>query len=973
MKRVFLAFLLVTASTVVAQQSADELFQQAERRFSSQDYELALDRYSALVRDYPVSQYAPDAQYRIAVSLYRLGRYREALSRLERVEERFRSTRYLWLVPFWKGIVYYQLDDSNEAVFELSKFLDSSGDEGYRSQALLYRALAHLELAEESLAITSLETLVAEVPDPSDQSYALALLLGLYNQADSPQQTIALYERVTLPSIDAEWRDRVALYAAEAYDATGKREEAALLFRELEGAEPEVASIAYRRLFAYAQAGEIDEEPQDVLRRAEQALAGRTDVLESFWLNVGAESYAQERFDLAELYFRRVWEFRQSRQVSGVVPLYLARLLERRDRGAEAEQVLSEYLSLYGEGGSYRDQVMLNLGALRLRRGNPSAAIEPLQGFVDQFPDSSLYPEAAYQLAYAQRAAGRPQRALATVEAEFVSGRAGAANTRLLRLRSRLESELERPESAIQSLFEYLPLAPTDAAARLEYLRLLYEQERYDRVVEVGRQMLQVTGEAPQLGAEVRFQVHYLVGLAYINQERYRLAVEQLTPVVNASVESDSAVGGLIAYAGYYNAWSSFRLGEYSASLSGFGTLVSTYPRHPLAARAAYLGGWSAFRDGQFERSAELLNKVQTYEVGEELAVETAFLLGRVYAAQRNNQAASVQFRSVALEYPQSAYADDAWFEYAESLVRERRPDDAVAALERLYEIYPSSSLAEDAHYRRAELLYGEEQFRAAQQAFFSYRSTYPDGRYTDGALYWGGQARAQLDEGAGALLLWDRLISEFRDSPYRADAMNQAARVYTERGEYREALNLLSEMKAAYPEAARAAEASRCTDELVLLISGLSAREAELLVTIEQNDRSATSAGRAAIIELGRIVIYEATSAEVEPTAVVPMLNEVAELAEQQPTSAAQARFLLAEYYASLENFDRAGNAFLEVPAIDPANGDLAAYALLRAAQSFSAIGRGEQVQALVERLEESFPRSEWITEARRLLPEEE
>lgn len=971
MKKLLLVVFVFAAAVGVAQETDTELFQQAERRFESQDFELALDRYAALVREHPVSQYVPDAQYRIAVSLYRLGRYEEALAGLQRVARRFQSTRFIALVPFWTGVSHYQLGQYDAAVQSLSAFVQGRSENGFRSQALLYLGLAHVSLDEQTAAVAALEQLLREATSEDDTSYALALLLGLYVDQERYADAIDRYTETDPGTIDQQWMDRIVFYVAESYAGTGESTVAAQFYRRLEGADPEIASVAFQRLFAYAQSGVIEDAPQDVLNRAERALSGRTDILQQFWLSVGVESYQQGRTDLAELYFRRIWDFRQSTDVSAIVPLYLARLLEQRDQPEDAVAVLAEFVARSDAETEHYERVLLSLGNLQLRLGNATDAAQTLQRFVNSFRDSEYAEEAVYQLAFALRSAGRQSEALDIIERQYAAGRIAAGNTRILRLKARMESELGRSEASLQTLYEYLPLAPQDVAARLDYLKLLFALDRFDRVVDAGRQML---GEFPTLqddNPSAYLQVRYVVGLSYVSLQRYELAIREFS-AMDATVQSP-VVEQIAPYALYYASWSQYRLGAYEQALAGFGRLVESFGDHQLAAQSAYLGGWSAFRTNQFENAGQLLQSAIAYDAGEARTVEASFLLGRVYAAQNRDEAAAVQFRTVYLDHAGSEYADDAWFEYAEAMVRLGRVGDAVSALAELVETYPASNLTEDAMYRKAELLFGEDRFREAQEGFFAYRTAFPEGRFVDGALYWGGRARAELDEGAGALLLWERIIEEFRTSPFRADAMNQAAAMYKTRGEYREALNLLSAMTAAYPEAASAADARRRSDELVLLITGLSDREAQLMVTIEDSGRASTSEGRRAIIELGRIAIYEPTSAEVDPSTVVPMLNDVAELADEQPAQAAQALFLLAEYYSALENYLQAGNTFLDVAATDPSNGDLAAYALLRAAQAYSAIGMTEEVRVLVDRLEESFPRSEWITEARRLLPEEQ
>jgi len=155
MKKTLVALIVFLVTALAAAQQTDrELFNEAERRFQSQDYELAIDRYDTLIREFPVSQYIPDAQFRTAVGLYRLDRLDEALGLLDLVERRYRSTRYLGYVPFWRGVILYEQGSYDEALPSLTTFVgatDSGGSESgvqldpeLENQALLHKALAEL-------------------------------------------------------------------------------------------------------------------------------------------------------------------------------------------------------------------------------------------------------------------------------------------------------------------------------------------------------------------------------------------------------------------------------------------------------------------------------------------------------------------------------------------------------------------------------------------------------------------------------------------------------------------------------------------------------------------------------------------------------------------------------------------------------------------------------------------------------------
>ncbi|MFW6288397.1 MAG: tetratricopeptide repeat protein [Spirochaetota bacterium] len=969
MKRILVSVVLVCLSALAVAQDGDQnLFREAERRFESGDYELALDRYQTLVQNHPLSQYIPDAQYRIGVSLYRTGRLEDALEQLSRVERRYRSTRFVEYVPFWKGVISYDLDRFAEAIRYQREF-QAGGvpDAGLLAQSSYYEALSELARGDETAARTALETMIELVERPEDEGYALTLLLSLYAEADMSEALLELASRIDPSRLDARWRDHLILYEGEGYFIDGQVDEAVERYRRVEEAPAELATVAFQRLFQLAQDDQIADDPADVLRRAERALAGQTDVLKEFWLRVGIDSYNQGRFDLAELYFRRIWDFRASEFIPASVPLYLSRLLDQRGDEQGAEEALLAYLDLYGDESEERLRVLIALGNLQLRLGKNSEAVATLSTAFNEYDQGAYFPEAAYQYAFALRRAGREEEALRAIDSAFTAGRTGGIQADLLRLRSRVLRDLGREAEALQALFEYVPLRPADAQAALEYANLLFAQERYARVAEEVPEIVAELRTRETLTPEIESQLLYVHGLALLNGREYAQAALSFERVLDV-LPSTGGASELLPFALYYRGWSAYRDGEYADARRSFSLLLRDHASHGQAAQAAYLSGWSSFRLGDYREAAEALARVGSYEVSEQLSIEASFLLGRVLAAEGSHQQAAAAFRGIYLDHPRSDYADDAWFEYAEVQVALGNVDAAVSGFSELLVNYPTSPLSESAAFRRAEVLYERGRFDDAQEQFFAYRTSFPNGERMDAALYWGGVASRELGETAGALLLWDRLITEYRGSPFRAEAMRSAATAHSERGEYRRALNLFTELQAAYPEIARAAGAGRRIDELVLLISGLSEREAELIVTIENSDEAETRAGRQAIIELARMAVYEDTATSTDPATVIPLLTAVSEQRSADPAAAAQALFLRGEYRYRQDELQRAADLYLQAAAVGAADRDLAAHSIHRAAVMYSTLGRTDEFNALLDRLEEDFAGSEWLEETRAL-----
>jgi TolA-binding protein len=272
----------------------------------------------------------------------------------------------------------------------------------------------------------------------------------------------------------------------------------------------------------------------------------------------------------------------------------------------------------------------------------------------------------------------------------------------------------------------------------------------------------------------------------------------------------------------------------------------------------------------------------------------------------------------------------------------------------------------EDALYRRGEMYFQAKLYEKARNAFYEYRLKFPEGVLIDAALYWGGLCSFHLSEKFGAVLLWEKIIKEYKDSAYRPNAIKKTAEVYTESGDYSKALSLYSELISEYPREASAVDAEASLEELRYLILGLSDREAELTVIIERNKGAKTREGREALLSLAKLYLYEQEAGKQD--LAYTLLNQVVEKMED-PDTASRAQFLIAEYYSLKENYIKAGNEFLKAALINPENKDLMAFSIFKAAEMMKLAGKPQEVRDLVERLQKNFPQSQWAEEGKRLL----
>jgi len=969
MKAALLSLALVLTTLAVYGQTQDrQLFLEGEGRFQSGDYELALDRYTELVREHPLSQYVPDAQFRRAVCLFELSRYREALALFKSVAVHYSFTRYLPYVPFWIGLSDYKLSDWSAANDSLNTYLSGS-DTTLVSQALLYKSVAERELGRLDAERATLERLMKVTNDPASLPYPLAELCALELRDKRYGRVLDLLGKVPIDKMPQEWRDRLLLYEAEAYYNTDKLAKASEIYDLLRSAPPDIAGVAFQRLFAIYQASGDERKLSDIVSAADVALAGLPSILREFWLRAGIDSYDRGRYQIAESYLERIWADRGRIEVSPLVPLYLAEIMAKSGRIQQAADTLSLALQPVKQGPiagtDYRDLMLYRLGGFYLELSRWDLARKELNEILASYPGSVYYAKSGYLDALAAYKAGDFAASLSAIDALAAAGKAGTESAPLLRLKADVYKGLGDSGRAIEALREYAALVPDDAKARVDMVKLLFEQNDW---VGVLSQEAKIMTDFPSLAKSdpaSYLLLRYLRGLVLVSQKSYGPAVASLSGLTGAALKSADLM--LIEpYTLFYRGWALYRLGEYADAAPAFSELIAGYPDNRLVDQALYLSGWCAYLQADFAAAQQwFLRYASAVPSGSEDRDRGRFMYAKSLSGEKRYNQAALAFQDIFVERPSSPFAAEALFEYAAILAHEGRISEAAAAYERLAADYRASPLAEDALYRRGDLFYQDGKFAEAEKAFSLYRTRYPQGKEVDASLYWGGRSALARGEDYGAVLLWRQLIDTYKDSSFRADAMVRTARIYEKRGDLRQALELYNELTAVYPKEAAAVSAQTAAATIRYLLLGQSSREAELLVTIGKDGRD-SAAGRRAAIELARIYLAQPGAKQEQ---ALPLLREVVGQSAADSASAAQAQYLVGEYYKQAGDLKRAANEFLKAATIDPSNSDLTASSMYHAAEMAKRAGDASGARRVIDQLSRDFPSSEWATAGKRLL----
>jgi len=209
--------------------AAESLFHGA-RAMSRADYDkVAIQWYQVLVRDYPSSKWAAEAQFLSGWLEFNLGNYDEAIPYLGKMAKRFGASRFAKEVPWYLGMSHFQLGHYDTAAEYFAKVALRGGKE-IGGKGMYWRARAFHKSKKEEQAKPLYRKLVSSYPFSwyalLSRAHLKALGIEISPFGDKPQSP----EQV--PKIDQKLDKRIArdpllqkadeLIEAKLYEFAGK-------------------------------------------------------------------------------------------------------------------------------------------------------------------------------------------------------------------------------------------------------------------------------------------------------------------------------------------------------------------------------------------------------------------------------------------------------------------------------------------------------------------------------------------------------------------------------------------------------------------------------------------------------------------------------------------------------------------------------------------------------------------------------
>ena len=896
------------------------LFNEINLAYKNQYYPGTVDKVNQLEKAYPDSVFIQPALAYKGDALINMYRYDEAVETLNQALSNMHTgSDKMPQCTYLLGKAYYYQNDFKQALENLHKAcslaLTDKNMEFY-NPSVLYSAKIYYKLEKYDQAYPLYEYVIRNGQNYSagDYNEALQKIMLSYNKANRSEKTVALFNQLNKSDFNDELYYTLQLYNADAKKNLNKNKEAYDEYcKVIECPYEYLAVIALKKAYTLASEKNIGVNPGEVFSKTVDTFKENPSLVNEFWTRLGIDEYKNKNYKKAEEYFANVTAD------SKIITLYRSKILLDRDKkpaSAEALLLTIEPEDDLTDFPNFNDSYYSVLLQCKLQQ-KKWQEIEEAYSKIKQPDNAAVYALSASYYEQEQYAK--------------VSPKAGSLYPSAL-------GKMGNYAAAVNA-FEKLELTAEEKA---EYAKALFACGRYSEAFSEAQQSTDKHKD-------------YISGLCLINQKNWSMSQTYFANYI----KSMSGKADFNSLAFWYKGYAEYCLEQYKnayASFVRFG-LESDRSQIKYARKGYEYAAKSALQNGDFKNASIQAENVIKTSTSEKEKQDAVIFCADILSDYENYDKAIDVLQPYTGQ--KNDFAVQALFNTARIYEKKGDVKTADSYYQTIYKDYPNSDLAEEAMYRTGEVYYSCGDYGTALNRFNAYIYRHVSGKFSDAALFFGGDSALKLGELDRAVLLNTTMLSKFPDSVYSYGANKNLLSAYYDQENYNQALNVAKVMVKNYPEQSANDEIGGRLIELEKIVSGTDVQVAQKQSEYENLGKSSSKKGRVAGSELVKLYSQNAGSQKEAFDLAMELLPKQT-AADERKYAAENAEFI-ADYYRKDSQNKKAAEIYLKAAeyyrGLD--NSSRAAASLYGAAEAFMADGLEGDARETAKLLKELYPES--------------
>ncbi|MBI9072232.1 MAG: tetratricopeptide repeat protein [Melioribacteraceae bacterium] len=327
------------------------------------------------------------AYFQYSQALFQSGDYKNAISNLNKLQQKFSKSRYADEAQRLIGWIHFKQNDYRNAISNFEKLFITYPKSDLKPSAYYLIGDSYYNMGLYDTAITYYNTLIYEFPNTNYVFDAVNGIQYCYLAKDEPENAVLLINQFVNDNKDSKYADQILLKKGEIYVSLGESEKAKMSYAEYIEKFPKGSSLAKAYLGLAESASELKEK-EFAIQNYKTLISNfpKTDEGISGVISLGQIYLDDKDFASAILnYDNSIKANKESIRIPELMYLKSLALINAGDlEGAYANL---EYVSSYYDESLYAAKSKLELGLLEMVRKNYENAETLFMGIAETRTD----------------------------------------------------------------------------------------------------------------------------------------------------------------------------------------------------------------------------------------------------------------------------------------------------------------------------------------------------------------------------------------------------------------------------------------------------------------------------------------------------------------------------------------------------------------------------------------------------------
>ncbi|QQS34622.1 MAG: tetratricopeptide repeat protein [Ignavibacteriales bacterium] len=242
-------------------------------------------------------------------------------------------------------------------------------------------------------------------------------------------------------------------------------------------------------------------------------------------------------------------------------------------------------------------------------------------------------------------------------------------------------------------------------------------------------------------------------------------------------------------YALYQYAQSLYKAGNTEEAITQFGNLQRNFHESEYAIGSLFTIGWIRFQQGRFTDAIAGYRNVFEVYPNSSLSPVLYYSIGDAYFNMGKYDSANVNYEKVLELYPSSDYVFDAVNGLQYSFVAQGKHERAITLISEFVNKNPRLSFSDQILFKKGEIYYSQREYENAKLSYKEFTSAYPNSKLIPDAYYWIGKSAQNLAQNDEAVLNFTKVFESYPSNEAAAASVIEIGNIHNSTKNYDAAL----------------------------------------------------------------------------------------------------------------------------------------------------------------------------------------